>query len=202
LKFDARCSTGDIVRKKWELDTEGVLGGPFVRVTPAGVYNHNFGACSGQVIMVRLTVTDRDGRRNEVTQPYTLPRALRLENRTTETKLQTSMTSTLKTKGVEETVRGFVVLNSSRQDVTDNTGEFRHHFVGVSGQNTVEAFTASGIQGEAFWRFDFSGTRNFVSGSIAVVQGRVIAKDGYSVVFGLTGRAGERVGFTYRLSRQ
>jgi hypothetical protein len=50
-----------------------------------------------------------------------------------------------------------------------------------------------------FWRFEFSGAPSFVSGSIKVQSGQVIAISANTVVFRLGGTAGERIKFTFQL---
>jgi hypothetical protein len=75
-----------------------------------------------------------------------------------------------------------------------------HSFTGLHGKNTIEAFSTSQREGERFWRFDFSGSQHFAPGSLKIELGQVLTSDASSVVFRMSGEAGERVKFTYQLS--
>lgn len=198
LKFDARCSTGDIVETLWEIDTTGVVGGPFIRETPADVYNHDFGTCSGQTITVKLTVTDSSDQTDSTTGTVILPNSLRIFQPESTSELRTFFTSKLSSAHRAEALQGLVVINDRRQDVTDSLGDFRHQFVGIRGKNTIEAQTSSAILGLGLWRFDFSGAEHFVQGSLHIEQGQVASISGSSIVFQVKRRAG-RIRFSFRL---
>jgi hypothetical protein len=200
MKFDAKCSTGEIVVYWWEIDTEGVVGGPITQITPAEVYNHDFVSCSGQVIQVQLTIADIEGRLDTVTQPVTLPTLLRAHPQSLDG-IHASVASRLEVQPPDRTARGIIVFNEARRDGTDGSREFRHVFVGREGENEIEARLATGLQGKVFWRFDFSGIECFVPGSIEVVQGQPVSRSGYAVIFRLQGSSGEAIRFTYHLSK-
>ena len=92
------------------------------------------------------------------------------------------------------------MLNGSRREGIDNQGSYQHNGSGLAGENTVEAFIASNVEGEAFWKFDFSGTRHFVPGSLAVEQGQMMHIDGYSIGFHLNGLPAGHIKFKFRLA--
>jgi hypothetical protein len=199
LKFDAKCSVGEIVLYEWVIDTEGVRGDPIMHTTPAEVYIYDFGTCSGEVLHVQLTITDLLGGSDLITQPVTLPTALGIPSKNVDGH-PISMLSRLSVQPDDETARGFVVFNDTQRDATESSGEFHHTFMGRDGENNIEAFTATDLRGPAFWRFDFSGAASFVAGSIRITGGQVVRLDGHTVVFRLQGTAGERIGFTFRQS--
>jgi hypothetical protein len=51
------------------------------------------------------------------------------------------------------------------------------------------------------WRFDFTGSAHFVPGSLRLVSGTVVSRDGRSIVVRMSGRSGERVRIEYELAR-
>ena len=75
-----------------------------------------------------------------------------------------------------------------------------HVFRALTGRNSIEAHADGEIRGEGFWKFDFSAADHFVPGSLEVAMGTVASFDGRSIVFRLTGAAGERVKFTFELA--
>jgi hypothetical protein len=204
LKFDAQCSVGEIVVYMWEIDTEGEVGGPFLIITPADVYIHDFETCAGETIQAQLTVADAEGRFDEITQSVTLPSSTSPPsppNAKSHSKVPISVSSQLEAHPADPILRGFVVFNGSQRDLVEGSAEIRHVFMGRDGENQIEARVASELHGEIFWRFDFSGLECFVPGSIEVVQGQPVRRSGYAVLFRLEGSAGEAIRFTYRLSK-
>jgi hypothetical protein len=114
--------------------------------------------------------------------------------------LRSSFLSAFSTGPQERAARGFVRLNDSRMDETSSSAPASHVFRGRVGQNTVEAYAASDIRGDAFWKFDFSAADHFVPGSLRVGAGLVASLDGRTIVFRLAGASGERVRFTFELA--
>ncbi|MGH9461617.1 MAG: PKD domain-containing protein, partial [Vicinamibacteria bacterium] len=110
----------------------------------------------------------------------------------------TSFMSSLKGGDPDAVARGRVVINSAQADATGSSAPFRHSARGRE-ENTVEAYSESGLEGEGLWQFDFSGDQHFIPGSIKVELGQVLSRDAHSVVFRLSGAPGERIKFTYRL---
>jgi len=115
------------------------------------------------------------------------------------TALATTFTSFLGVGPFDGSSRGEVRLNDATLAVTDSSAPFDHRLSGRAGENGVEAHLTSEAGASGFWRFDFSGAPHFVAGSIRVETGEVISLDAYTVVFGVSGRAGGRIKFRYRL---
>jgi hypothetical protein len=55
--------------------------------------------------------------------------------------------------------------------------------------------------GESRWRFDFSLAPGFTVGSIDVLEGTILGLESKAVIFRLSGQAGERIRFAYRIDR-
>jgi hypothetical protein len=156
--------------------------------------NRDFPGCSGEAVNVTLTVSAGVGSSDTRTQSITLP-ASQLAG------LRGSFTSSLLVEPHHRTTLGNIVLNGSRIDRVSGARPFMHEFETHPGPNTVEAVLLSKVGGETLWRFDFSRADHFVAGSLTVEQGHVISRDSLSIVFRLSGTSGERIKFTYRLTR-
>ncbi|HEY7700173.1 MAG TPA: hypothetical protein VIE88_17235, partial [Vicinamibacteria bacterium] len=63
----------------------------------------------------------------------------------------------------------------------------------------VEA-VATAATAPFLWRFDFSGAKGFVPGSLLTLSGQEVARDAYSVVLRFDGTAFERARFEYRVA--
>jgi hypothetical protein len=68
---------------------------------------------------------------------------------------------------------------------------------GRIGENRVEAQLVQAAGKPGTWRFDLP-TSGLMPGSLRVLAGDVVSLSGESVVFRLSGRAGERVVFSFR----
>jgi len=194
LEFDASCGNGDTF--DWSIDMTKRVGGPFMK--SGQVVTHDFGICSGEKILVKLKVVGEGGKGYAtLDKKIYLPSASNtqaFEHR----RLQTSFAGFLVT-GTQR-ADGYVDLNGSRREVIDSEGSYQHNLQGIVGDNTVEAFIASKVEGEAYWKFDFSGTGHFVPGSLAVEQGHLMHIDGYSIGFHLTGSHTNHIKFKFQLS--
>ncbi len=115
--------------------------------------------------------------------------------------IASSLTSALESPPPDGRLKGQVTINAQQTDPTDNSSPFRHPYSGLSGENTVEALLVSGEAQEGRWRFDFRESANFEPGSIRVDSGQVISIGPQEVVFRVTGTAGLRIRFRYRLER-
>jgi hypothetical protein len=197
VNLDATCSGVNISRYDWVLDAGGVLpGSPVAR--SGRTVSHTFSSCWNTNIDVKLTVTGDAGQRDSTSQQvpvgsYVTSRAL--EN----SQIPTSFSSFLGVAPFDGHANGYVVLNQARTFRSDNTGPFLHGAQGRLGVNEVEAYLATPGGESGSWRFDFGGADGFVSGSIKVKSGQVIAMDSRSIVFRLSGMPGERVKFTFQL---
>jgi hypothetical protein len=103
-----------------------------------------------------------------------------------------SWTSDLSVAGA----RGQVVLNGS--DATfPGYGRSMELALGRQGLNRVEAqlVEAAGVSGT--WRFDFGGNAEFETGSLNVLAGDAVDVTATGITFRLSGRAGERIAFTF-----
>lgn len=200
--FDASCSTGPIVQYNWAIDPAGNMPPPRPPVSQSGqvvTVDWNppiYGGCSGASISVQLTVVGAGGQTDSVGQGVSID--LRTSNE--RGVLRTSFTSSLSIPPHDGSVRGLIVLNDARVDASSNSAPFSHVFRGLAGNNTVEAYIDAETRGDGFWKFDFSSTDHFVAGSLKAGTGMVASVDGRSIVFRLTGVAGERVKFTFELA--
>lgn len=116
-----------------------------------------------------------------------------------EAALESHFTSLLDAGSGTEAAAGNVLLNGAQLDGTTGGAPFRHNVKGRGGENTIEAYTFSPIQGDGVWEFRFSDSPHFVAGSIRVSSGRLVSLDGLSVVFALNRTPGERIKFSYEL---
>jgi hypothetical protein len=119
---------------------------------------------------------------------------------TAQTTTECSFTSLLTVPGSDEPLGANVQLNEGAVSATTSGSAFQHQARARRGRNTVEAhLTASGRAG--FWRFDFTGTQDFVAGSFRVELGQVVSQDAGSVVLRINGTPGERIRFSFELSQ-
>ncbi len=95
-------------------------------------------------------------------------------------------------------VHGRLVLNDSEAVDVSNSGTVEQMFRAVAGENRVEASLVGGTAGRGFWRFNFSGARGFVPGSILVDSGAVYSLDANSIAFTVSGNGPLR--FRFRVS--
>jgi uncharacterized repeat protein (TIGR01451 family) len=113
--------------------------------------------------------------------------------------LETAFRSFLGVGPFDGGARGEVLWNGALLASTDSSAPFPHQLSGKSGENRIEAYLAREASESGFWRFDFSGARHFVAGSIRVEKGQVLSVDAYAVVFALSGKPGERLEFRFEL---
>ena len=156
-----------------------------------------YGGCSGSpTIQVQLTVVGSGGQNDTTSQSVRID--LRVPDE--DSGRRATFTSLLSIPPQDGSVRGFLVLNdSSRTDGISNSTPSTHPFRGRAGENTIEAHLETVFRENGFWKFDFSGTDRFVSGSLRALAGTAASIDGYSIVFRLSGAAGERVRFSFKL---
>jgi hypothetical protein len=86
-----------------------------------------------------------------------------------------------------------------RIDGISNATPSSHPFRGRAGENVIEGHVETSFRENGFWKFDFSGTDGFVSGSLRVQVGTAVSNDGRTLVFRLSGAAGERFRFSFEL---
>lgn len=80
---------------------------------------------------------------------------------------------------------GQIVWNGSHAQDTAGSGEFVYVVKALEGENRIAAQWTSPGTANGSWRFDFSASSQFVSGSIRVESGQVLSQDGSSIVFAL-----------------
>jgi hypothetical protein len=110
----------------------------------------------------------------------------------------TSLTSSL--EGFDRVTQGSVLFNQQQVETVNSTSPVRHQLRGWAGRNVVQAYLSSPADADGVWRFDFTRTEHFQTGSIEVRQGRVLQQDGDHVVFRIGASPGERIEFTVELS--
>jgi PKD repeat protein len=196
IDLNATCSGPDISRYDWVIDTGGVLSGPITRSGRRVSYTFPF--CFNTTIEVRLSVTGDAGQRDSITQQvpvrqYVTSRAL--DNN----QISTSFSSFLSVPPFDGRANGHIVLNNARTFSSNNSRPVTHGSQGRVGVNEVEAYLPTPVGVAGSWRFDFGSADGFVSGSIKVQSGQVIAIDSRSIVFRLSGTPGERIKFTFQL---
>lgn len=195
-EFDGTPSTGDITRYQWELDLDNDFGLGVVR-TEGPVVQHDWkGECrqAEGFLRARLTVVGRDGSSNSVIKRVNIfslgPAA------PGESLVESSFASEiLQAEGVE----GQVMIEGGSGFTVAAEGPTRIQFSGRRGRVSIEAVATKSTT-PFLWRFDFSGTRGFVPGSLRTVAGQELARDAYSVVLRFSGNGFERARFEYRLS--
>jgi hypothetical protein len=185
------------------IDPAGNMPGPRPPVNHTGqniVINWNpptFGGCSGSpTIQVQLTVVGSGG------QTDTASQSVRIDSRVPDDSSgrRATFASFLEVPPQDGNVRGFLVLNdAARIDGISNSTPAVHPFRGRGGENVIEAHLEAAFQETGFWKFDFSGTDRFVSGSLRAQTGTAVSNDGRTLVFRLSGAAGERVRFSFEL---
>jgi len=112
-----------------------------------------------------------------------------------------SLQAHLLTLGLDPSDRG-EVLAGGQAFVVDNGAPATLHFDVVGpGESVIEAFLVASSGRSGTWRFDLSGTGGFVPGSILVESGEVLTLESRAVVFRVSGVAGERSRFRFRVSR-
>jgi hypothetical protein len=95
--------------------------------------------------------------------------------------------------------RGDVALNGSSV-LTAREGESRVALHPQPGDNLVEARLLEGAM-SGTWQFDLVGGGRLETRALRVVSGELVAVGPDSITFRLSGRAGERVAFTWTAAR-
>jgi len=191
-EFDGSLSQGDIESYLWELDLDDAFGFGVVRAK-GRVVQHDWKAECFEAegnLRARLTVVGRDGGRNSVTKNVNILGS-DLKAGLVESSFATEM---LRARGA----LGQVVIEGGREFPVSADAPARIQFSGRSGRVGVEA-VATAATAPFLWRFDFSGAKGFVAGSLRTVSGQEVARDAYSVVLRFSGAAFERARFEYRL---
>jgi hypothetical protein len=193
-EFDGILSTGDIVRYSWELDLNGDFGS--VVMTEGQVVTYDWGsACfrNGGLVTARLTVFGPTGNQDSITKTVDILTFGPIPAR--QSLVESSFASEmLQAKGVQ----GQVVIEGGRGFPVSADAPTRIQFAGRRGRVSIEA-VATAASAPFLWRFDFSGAKGFVPGSLRTVSGQEVSRDAYSVVLRFSGGAFERARLEYRL---
>lgn len=197
--FDARCSQGNIASYTWRF-----IDNPPVTVmltTPTTEHDWSADPACGTPFtrQVDLTVTATNGATHTLQQNInpTSPSALRTHRLSSALSVVTTFLSELRGGPSGLHVTGQVRLDDRRTDPTDSRVPFRHALGGTPAVHEVSAYLTSAADMPVWWRFDFSQTERFVSGSLEVQAGTVVSLDARSIVFRLRGEAGEHLRFTF-----
>ena len=194
-RFDGTPSTGNIVRYLWELDLDNDFGLGVVRAE-GRVVRHDWNDACFQFngfLRARLTVVGADGGRNSVTKRVNI-----LNFSPADAKSRTVESSFTSEILEAQSIEGQVILDGVRGFSVSTAAPTRIQFAGRRGPVGVEA-VARAATAPFLWRFDFTGAKGFVLGSLRTVSGQEVARDAYSVVLRFTGGAFERARFEYRL---
>ncbi len=198
-EFDGSPSQGDIARYLWELDLDNEFGEGVVRLE-GRVVTHDWGSkcfveASAPDFRARLTVVGRAGGRDSITKTLSIfQRGDFGARRPSKALVESSVASEiLEGQGVE----GQVVLDGRGFGISGDAPS-RIQFAARRGRVTIEAI-ATAAETPFLWRFDFSGAKGFVPGSLRTLSGQEVARDAYSVVLRFSGGGFERARFEYRL---
>jgi hypothetical protein len=189
------------VLEEWTIDTEGNAGGPYSK--SGRVVVQQFGSrCNRQRIRVELTVVGNGGASSDTANwSFRLPDAdLKVLWRETGP-IPIAFTSRIMAQGPTAGFRGFVILNGTHSREMSGSGPTEIHVTALDGQNNVEVISERPVSGGFYWKLDFAGTEQIVPGSFRVEQGQVSFMDDRTLVFHLTGSAGERIRFRFDSSR-
>jgi hypothetical protein len=193
--FDGSPSTGSIVSYSWEIDREELFDD--VVFATGQVVRQDWGTdCfqdqSESFISVMLTVTGTGGNTHSVTKDVEIP----IFNPDARRGLvDTSFASEMLQAGG---IQGRVVIQGGRAFPVSTDAPTRIQFASRRGPVSIEA-VATAAKAPFLWRFDFTGAKGFVPGSLRTVSGQEVARDAYSVVLRFSGDAFERARFEYRL---
>ena len=137
--------------------------------------------------------SDSAGAKTKLTSVTTM---INLSLRAAQTSREFTFRSTLLAGAGDGDMRGQIVVNQTMIQETGNAGTHTHHGTNVEGDNRIEARVHPGSWAEGVWRFDFSATHGFISGSIDVDSGSIISLNPRSVTFSIAPN-GSPVGFTF-----
>jgi PKD domain len=194
-QFDGTPSTGDIVRYLWELDLDNDFGLGVVRAEGRVVQHDWDDACFrfNGFLRARLTVVGADGGRSSVIKRVNIlsfnPSAAKQRS------IESSFTSEI---SEAEGIEGQVNIEGVRAFSVSCAAPTRIQFSGPRGRVGVEA-VATAAKAPFLWRFDFSGAKGFVPGTLRTLSGQEVARDAYSVVLRFSGGAFERARLEYRI---
>ncbi|HEY7699364.1 MAG TPA: PKD domain-containing protein, partial [Vicinamibacteria bacterium] len=189
IDFNADCSVGDrdggptfITTYTWDFgDGDDGAEGRFV--------SHLFGA--PDLYGVTLTVTNEDGRQDRTTQFVVVERR--------SSSIPPSGVRFTSTLELPSGTNASIAINQSETVAAVGPAPQQHRLRGRSGENVLEGRLLSEAAEPGQWRFDFRATSGFVKGSLRVDAGDVLALDGESVVFRVTGKPGPPIRFRFRL---
>jgi hypothetical protein len=194
-RFDGSSSTGDVVRYLWELDLDNAFTrGVIRREGKLVIYNWEFDCVTAKGDMkARLTVVGRDGGSDSVEKQVNILNFIPLSSK--QGLVESSFASEI---SQAKAVEGQVVIEGGRGFPVSADAPTRIQFASRRGRVSIEA-VATSATAPFLWRFDFSGAKGFVPGSLRTVSGQEVSRDAYSVVLRFSGAAFERARFEYRL---
>ena len=188
INFNAECSAGDrdggeiaITRYEWDFG-DGRPGAEGVFVSRQFPRPDVYG--------VRLTITNSDGRQGTNTQFVVVetPAAGSTTQSLRASDVTVSVLSALEFPQGGDPVRAQLSVNDSATVTTTATQQLRLR--ARIGDNVLEGRLLSAAGGTGRWRLDFTGTPDFVAGSLRVDNGELLARDAHTVVFRMSGKTG------------
>ncbi len=202
VSFDASPSSGPIDRYQWALDVNNDLGAGVIRLDGLSVSYDWKQACfddsfNGSFV-ARLAVSGPAGASDSIEKKVVLFIPFRTSDAKTvngrvEGAVSTAMLDSKR-------ARGQVLLGEGQSYPVTSETPVLLRYSAKSGRNELQAVMASDTP--TLWRFDFSGTRGFVVGSLRTLAGQEVSRDAYSVVLRFAGQPGERAQIEYRMEPQ
>lgn len=197
VTFDASSSSGPIDRYQWALDVNNDFGSGVIRLEGQRVTYDWKSSCfrSNGSFVARLTVVGTAGNTDSIEKRIAILVPLTLTgDQTAKGGVEGSVsTSMLDSKGA----RGQVLLGETQSYPMTSGAPVMLRYSAKSGRNELQAVMTT--ETPALWRFDFSGTRGFVAGSLRTLSGQEVSHDAYTVVLRFTGQPGERAQLEYRI---
>jgi hypothetical protein len=148
---------------------------------------------NGGLVTARLTVFGPTGNQDSVTKTVNILTFGPIPAR--QSLVESSFASEI---SQAKAVEGQVVIEGGRGFPVSADAPTRIQFAGRRGRVSIEA-VATAASAPFLWRFDFSGAKGFVPGSLRTVSGQEVSRDAYSVVLRFSGGAFERARLEYRL---
>lgn len=199
-EFDGSTSTGNISRYVWDLDLENSFGLGVIRREGRVVVQNWDDRCYRPqgFLMARLTVEGVDGSEDSIEKRVNILQSFRS---TTEAE---TIQSSFETEMLEgDGARGQVMIEGGPAFPVSGSTPVITQYNGRRGSNALEVtlLAPASNKSPVLWRFDFSGARGFLLGSLRVTSGQQVSRDGQSVVLRFSGASGERAKIEYRLER-
>ena len=207
VTFDMCASEGEGLRFRFDFDGDGATDQAGTGCTGSRTYTTGGVSASGKALaaapttlaprrsfyVTQMSVNDNRGNNAGENNTVEVVEALKSKDDSAEPVRRLAWSSELDLEGGS----GQVVVNGSAA-VFASKGRSTAVAVGRRGENRVEAQVVQGAGKPGTWRFELGSTTSFRPGSLRIVAGEVGLVTADAVVFRLSGKAGERVMFTFR----